>query len=40
MHFMAFAESFTAEVMCRFLDRPAGHFDDLKTEIPLFSRFT
>jgi transposase len=27
MHFMVFAESFTAEVMCRFLDRLAGHFD-------------
>lgn len=27
MHFMVFAESFTAEVMCRFLDRIAGHFD-------------
>ncbi|WP_235618330.1 transposase [Streptomyces sp. CB02400] len=27
MHFMVFTESFTAEVMCRFLDRLAGHFD-------------
>ncbi len=27
MHFMVFAESFTTEVMCRFLDRLAGHFD-------------
>ncbi|MFD8403012.1 IS630 family transposase, partial [Streptomyces sp. NPDC059698] len=27
MHFIVFAESFTAEVMCRFLDRLAGHFD-------------
>ncbi|MFJ9718925.1 IS630 family transposase [Streptomyces sp. NPDC101213] len=27
MHFMVFAESFTAEVMCRFLDRLVGHFD-------------
>ncbi|MFF5637789.1 transposase [Streptomyces sp. NPDC012825] len=27
MHFMAFAESFTVEVMCRFLERLAGHFD-------------
>lgn len=27
MHSMVFAESFTAEVMCRFLDRLAGHFD-------------
>ncbi|MFF5455250.1 transposase [Streptomyces sp. NPDC012950] len=26
MHFMVFAESFTAEVMCRFLERLAGHF--------------
>ncbi|WP_240965618.1 IS630 family transposase [Streptomyces zingiberis] len=26
MHFMVFTESFTAEVMCRFLDRLAGHF--------------
>ncbi|MBB5940376.1 hypothetical protein FHS42_007474 [Streptomyces zagrosensis] len=27
MHFMVFTESFTAEVMCRFLDRLAGYFD-------------
>ncbi|MFE5513840.1 transposase [Streptomyces sp. NPDC056529] len=27
MHFMVFAESFTAQVMCRFLDRLAGYFD-------------
>ncbi|AJF69540.1 transposase [Streptomyces vietnamensis] len=27
MHFVVFTESFTAEVMCRFLDRLAGHFD-------------
>ncbi|MFD8583572.1 transposase [Streptomyces californicus] len=27
MHFMVFAESFTAQVMCRFLDRLAGHFE-------------
>jgi hypothetical protein len=27
MHFMVFTESFTAEVMCRFLDRLAGHID-------------
>ncbi|WP_437099857.1 IS630 family transposase [Streptomyces sp. enrichment culture] len=27
MHFMVFAEHFTAEVMCRFLDRLAGRFD-------------
>lgn len=27
MHFMVFTESFTAEVMCRRLDRLAGHFD-------------
>ncbi|MFH8739479.1 IS630 family transposase [Streptomyces sp. NPDC017964] len=27
MHFMVFAESFTAEVMCRFLDRLASQFD-------------
>ncbi|MFE4686140.1 IS630 family transposase [Streptomyces sp. NPDC056721] len=27
MHFMVFAESFTAAVMCRFLDRLAGQFD-------------
>ncbi|MDO0930070.1 IS630 family transposase [Streptomyces sp. TG1A-8] len=27
MHFMVFTEHFTAEVMCRFLDRLAGHFD-------------
>nr|WP_226599921.1 IS630 family transposase [Streptomyces violascens] len=27
MHFMVFTESFTAEVMGRFLDRLAGHFD-------------
>lgn len=27
MHFMGFTESFTAEVMCHFLDRLAGHFD-------------
>ncbi|MGJ3561946.1 transposase [Streptomyces sp. INA 01156] len=26
MHFMVFTESFTAEVMCRFLDRLARHF--------------
>ncbi|WP_374772188.1 transposase [Streptomyces sp. NBC_01310] len=26
MHFMVFTASFTAEVMCRFLDRLAGHF--------------
>ncbi|MFD9022358.1 transposase [Streptomyces sp. NPDC059570] len=27
MHFMVFTESFTAELMCRFLDRLAGHVD-------------
>jgi hypothetical protein len=27
MHFMVFAESFDAKVMCRFLDRLVGHFD-------------
>ncbi|WP_443056686.1 transposase [Streptomyces sp. MUM 178J] len=27
IHFMVFTESFTAEVMCRFLERIAGHFD-------------
>jgi hypothetical protein len=27
MHFMAFTETFGADVMCRFLDRLAGHFD-------------
>ncbi|MCX4564581.1 hypothetical protein OHA02_51775 [Streptomyces phaeochromogenes] len=27
MHFMVLTENFTAKVMCRFLDRPAGHFD-------------
>ncbi|MFF4084142.1 IS630 family transposase [Streptomyces sp. NPDC001777] len=27
MHFMVFAESFDAKVMCRFLDRLDGHFD-------------
>lgn len=27
MRFMAFTETFTAEVMCRFRARPAGHFD-------------
>ncbi|MDX3370180.1 IS630 family transposase [Streptomyces sp. ME02-6987-2C] len=27
MHFMVFTGSFTAEVMCRFLNRLAGHFD-------------
>ncbi|MGX1116097.1 transposase [Streptomyces ambofaciens] len=27
MHFMVLTENFTAEVMCRFLDRLAGHFD-------------
>ncbi|MGW5972729.1 transposase [Streptomyces sp. NPDC055186] len=27
MHFMVFTEGFTAEVMCRFLDRLTGHFD-------------
>ncbi|WP_457810777.1 IS630 family transposase [Streptomyces microflavus] len=27
MHFMVFTESFTAEVMCRFLERLAGHVD-------------
>ncbi|MCI4040018.1 IS630 family transposase [Streptomyces sp. TRM75563] len=27
MHFMVFTESFTAEVMCRFLDRLVGRFD-------------
>lgn len=27
MHFMVFAESFTAEVMCRFPDQLAGHFE-------------
>ncbi|MEU9704455.1 transposase [Streptomyces sp. NPDC047981] len=27
MHFMVFPESFTAAVMCRFLDRYAGHVD-------------
>ncbi|MGW1156560.1 IS630 family transposase [Streptomyces rubiginosohelvolus] len=27
MHFVVFAESFTTEVMCRFLDRLAGHFE-------------
>lgn len=27
MHFMVFIETFDADVMCRFLDRLAGHFD-------------
>ncbi|MFE0136744.1 IS630 family transposase [Streptomyces sp. NPDC059037] len=27
MHFMAFTETFAAEVMCRFRDRLSGHFD-------------
>ncbi|MEU4932402.1 hypothetical protein AB0G54_38865 [Streptomyces yokosukanensis] len=27
MHFMVFTESFTTEMVCRFLDRLAGHFD-------------
>jgi transposase len=27
MHFMVFTETFDADVMCRFLDRLAGHFD-------------
>ncbi|MEN1891355.1 IS630 family transposase [Streptomyces mirabilis] len=27
MHFMVFPETFDADVMCRFLDRIAGHFD-------------
>ncbi|WP_406410411.1 transposase [Streptomyces sp. NBC_01614] len=27
MHFTVFTGSFDADVMCRFLDRPAGHFD-------------
>ncbi|ALO12733.1 transposase [Streptomyces venezuelae] len=27
MHFMVLTESFDAKVMCRFLDRPVGHFD-------------
>jgi transposase len=27
MHFMVFTEAFDAKVMCRFLDRLAGHFD-------------
>ncbi|MFE5163173.1 IS630 family transposase [Streptomyces sp. NPDC056697] len=27
MHFMVFTETFDANVMCRFLDRLAGHFD-------------
>ncbi|WP_455583821.1 IS630 family transposase [Kitasatospora cineracea] len=27
MHFMVFTETFDAQVMCRFLDRLAGHFD-------------
>ncbi|WP_350206468.1 transposase [Streptomyces sp. 2P-4] len=27
MHFMVFAESFDAKVMCRFLDRLVGHLD-------------
>jgi transposase len=27
MHFMVFTQSFDARVMCRFLDRLAGHFD-------------
>jgi hypothetical protein len=27
MHFMVFTEPFDADVMCRFLDRLAGHFD-------------
>ncbi|WP_340642859.1 hypothetical protein [Streptomyces albidoflavus] len=26
MHFMVFAETFVAKVMCRFLDRLIGHF--------------
>jgi hypothetical protein len=26
MHFMVFTETFDADVMCRFLDRLAGHF--------------
>ncbi|MFD4261427.1 transposase [Streptomyces sp. NPDC058534] len=27
MHFIVFTESFTAQVICRFLDRLAGHFN-------------
>ncbi|WP_443046635.1 IS630 family transposase [Streptomyces sp. DSM 40750] len=27
MHFMVFTETFDADVMCRFLERLAGHFD-------------
>ncbi|ANZ21763.1 transposase [Streptomyces noursei ATCC 11455] len=27
MHFMVFTETFDADVICRFLDRLAGHFD-------------
>ena len=27
MHFLVFTEAFDADVMCRFLDRRAGHFD-------------
>lgn len=27
MYFMVFTESFTGDVMCRFLDRLAAHFD-------------
>lgn len=27
MHFMVFTETFDADVMCRFLDRLAGHFE-------------
>ncbi|MFD3827394.1 transposase [Streptomyces sp. NPDC058625] len=27
MHFRVFTETFDADVMCRFLDRLAGHFD-------------
>ncbi len=30
MHFMVFTESFTAEVMCRFLDRLAAHPDTVE----------
>lgn len=31
MHFMVFTETFDADVMCRFLDRLAGHFDRKST---------
>jgi hypothetical protein len=33
MHFMVFSDTFDAEVMCRFLDRFARHFDHKVPEL-------